>query len=346
MRNLKRTLSLALASVMLVGMMSVGASAVNASDFTDADEIVNKDAVSTMTALGIINGKEDGSYFDPTGNVTRAEMAKMIATVLNQGADVDGLYVGMNTGLTDVKGHWAESYINYCYSLGIIAGRGNGKFDPAATVTGNEAAKMLLVAAGYDAQLEGLTGADWAIKTASLASTLGIFDNLSVATSDPLTRDNAALLIYNALDIEMIQKYENGYAIAFTDHRTLLSAKYGVYKIEGVVVSNEWASLASDDGDAALKEGKTTIYNGEGIFSTTGNTTVSKEDASLKTQTFNVSTPVDMLGKTVNLYIKKTTILADSTVYGDPVVSDVNTVVTTGETVLFPTRRSSDLRTA
>ena len=74
MRNLKRTLSLALASVMLVGMMSVGASAVNASDFTDADEIVNKDAVSTMTALGIINGKEDGSYFDPTGNVTRAEM--------------------------------------------------------------------------------------------------------------------------------------------------------------------------------------------------------------------------------------------------------------------------------
>ena len=87
MRNLKRTLSLALASVMLVGMMSVGASAVNASDFTDADEIVNKDAVSTMTALGIINGKEDGSYFDPTGNVTRAEMAKMLCVAINGGVD-------------------------------------------------------------------------------------------------------------------------------------------------------------------------------------------------------------------------------------------------------------------
>ena len=335
MRNLKRALSLALAAIMLIGMMVVSASATGLDDFSDKDKVVNKDAVSMLTTLGVINGKEDGSYFDPTGNVTRAEMAKMIATVLNQGADVDGLYVGMNTGLTDVKGHWAESYINYCYSLGIIAGRGNGKFDPAATVTGNEAAKMLLVAAGYDAQLAGLTGADWAIKTASLASTLGIFDNLSVATSDPLTRDNAALLIYNALDIEMIQKYENGYAIAFTDHRTILADKYGVIKVQGVVVANEWASLASDDGDAALKEGKTTIYNGEGIFSTTGNTTVSKEDASLKTQTFNVSTPVDMLGKTVNLYIKKTTILADSTVYGDPVVSDVNTVVTTGETVLY-----------
>ena len=47
-----------------------------------------------LTILGVINGKEDGSFFDPAGNVTRAEMAKMIATVLNQGADVDGLYVG------------------------------------------------------------------------------------------------------------------------------------------------------------------------------------------------------------------------------------------------------------
>ena len=336
MRNLKRALSLALAAIMLVGMMVVSASATGLDDFSDKDKVVNKDAVSMLTTLGVINGKEDGSYFDPTGNVTRAEMAKMIATVLNQGADVDGLYVGMNTGLTDVKGHWAESYINYCYSLGIIAGRGNGKFDPAATVTGNEAAKMLLVAAGYDAQLAGLTGADWAINVSVRADEQGIFEGFTKDLSAPLNRDDAALLIYNALDVEMIQSYTtNNYPIAYSDHRTILADKYGVIKVQGVVVANEWASLASDDGDAALKEGKTTIYNGEGIFSTTGNTTVSKEDASLKTQTFNVSTPVDMLGKTVNLYIKKTTILADSTVYGDPVVSDVNTVVTTGETVLY-----------
>ena len=336
MRNLKRALSLALAAIMLIGMMVVSASAAGFDDFSDKDEIVNKDAVSMLTILGVINGKEDGSFFDPAGNVTRAEMAKMIATVLNQGADVDGLYVGMNTGLTDVKGHWAESYINYCYSLGIIAGRGNGKFDPSATVTALEAAKMLLVAVGYDPAIEGFEGADWAINVSVRADEQGIFEGFTKDLSAPLNRDDAALLIYNALDVEMIQSYTtNNYPIAYSDHRTILADKYGVIKVQGVVVANEWASLASDDGDAALKEGKTTIYNGEGIFSTTGNTTVSKEDASLKTQTFNVSTPVDMLGKTVNLYIKKTAILADSTVYGDPVVSDVNTVVTTGETVLY-----------
>ena len=332
MRNLKRALSLALAAIMLIGMMVVSASAAGFDDFSDKDEIVNKDAVSMLTILGVINGKEDGSFFDPAGNVTRAEMAKMIATVLNQGADVDGLYVGMNTGLTDVKGHWAESYINYCYSLGIIAGRGNGKFDPAATVTGNEAAKMLLVAAGYDAQLEGLTGNDWAIKTASLASTLGIFDDLTAPTGDPLTRDNAALLIYNALDIEMIQKYENGYAIAFEDHRTLLSTKYGVYKVEGVVTGNEWAQLEDTDSEDSLATGKTKMDHVKVYKSTTSNTVVGEYEEEKNPVIFNVSTPVDMLGQTVTMYVRKTTVLANSEVLGVYVNGNNNVVKTTADT--------------
>ena len=335
MRNLKRALSLALAAIMLVGMMVVSASAASYNDLTDKDQIVNKDAVSMLVSLGIIEGKPDGSYA-PTENVDRAQMAKMLSVIMNKGVDNSALYQSVNSGLTDITSNWAKGHINYCYTTGIIAGRGNGTFDPSATVTALEAAKMLLVAVGYDPAIEGFEGADWAINVSVRADEQGIFEGFTKDLSAPLNRDDAALLIYNALDVEMIQSYTtNNYPIAYSDHRTILADKYGVIKVQGVVVANEWASLASDDGDAALKEGKTTIYNGEGIFSTTGNTTVSKEDASLKTQTFNVSTPVDMLGKTVNLYIKKTTILADSTVYGDPVVSDVNTVVTTGETVLY-----------
>ena len=335
MRNLKRALSLALAAIMLIGMMVVSASAASYNDLTDKDQIVNKDAVSMLVSLGIIEGKPDGSY-GPTENVDRAQMAKMLSVIMNKGVDNSALYQSVNSGLTDITSNWAKGHINYCYTTGIIAGRGNGTFDPSATVTALEAAKMLLVAVGYDPAIEGFEGADWAINVSVRADEQGIFEGFTKDLSAPLNRDDAALLIYNALDVEMIQSYTtNNYPIAYSDHRTILADKYGVIKVQGVVVANEWASLASDDGDAALKEGKTTIYNGEGIFSTTGNTTVSKEDASLKTQTFNVSTPVDMLGKTVNLYIKKTTILADSTVYGDPVVSDVNTVVTTGETVLY-----------
>ena len=205
MRNLKRTLSLALASVMLVGMMSVGASAVNASDFTDADEIVNKDAVSTMTALGIINGKEDGSYFDPTGNVTRAEMAKMLCVAINGGVD-PVLGVKDTPTFTDIKGTWAESYIEYCAANGIIAGRGNNKFDPTGTVSATEAAKMLLGVLGYNAEKSGLVGNDWAINTNVLANQNGLYKNLANLNANTLlTRDNAAQMIYNALDANMVE---------------------------------------------------------------------------------------------------------------------------------------------
>ena len=333
MRNLKRALSLALAAIMLVGMMVVSASAASYNNLTDKDEIVNKDAVSMLVSLGIIEGKPDGSY-GPTENVDRAQMAKMLSVIMNKGVDNSALYQSVNSGLVDVNTNWAKGHINYCYTTGIIAGRGNGKFDPSATVTALEAAKMLLVAVGYDPAIEGFEGADWAINVSVRADEQGIFEGFTKDLSAPLNRDDAALLIYNALDVEMIQSYTtNNYPIVYSDHRTILSDKYGVIKVEGVVTANEWAIL-DDDTDTALQEGKTRIYNPDGILSTTGNTAVAQDSsANVKTQVFNVSTPVDMLGKAVTMYVKKTTILADSTVYGAPVVSDVNTVIETGEKV-------------
>ena len=333
MRNLKRALSLALAAIMLVGMMVVSACAASYNNLTDKDEIVNKDAVSMLVSLGIIEGKPDGSY-GPTENVDRAQMAKMLSVIMNKGVDNSALYQSVNSGLVDVNTNWAKGHINYCYTTGIIAGRGNGKFDPSATVTALEAAKMLLVAVGYDPAIEGFEGADWAINVSVRADEQGIFEGFTKDLSAPLNRDDAALLIYNALDVEMIQSYTtNNYPIVYSDHRTILSDKYGVIKVEGVVTANEWAIL-DDDTDTALQEGKTRIYNPDGILSTTGNTAVAQDSsANVKTQVFNVSTPVDMLGKAVTMYVKKTTILADSTVYGAPVVSDVNTVIETGEKV-------------
>ena len=333
MRNLKRALSLALAAIMLVGMMVVSASAASYNNLTDKDEIVNKDAVSMLVSLGIIEGKPDGSY-GPTENVDRAQMAKMLSVIMNKGVDNSALYQSVNSGLTDITSNWAKGHINYCYTTGIIAGRGNGTFDPSATVTALEAAKMLLVAVGYDPAIEGFEGADWAINVSVRADEQGIFEGFTKDLSAPLNRDDAALLIYNALDVEMIQSYTtNNYPIVYSDHRTILSDKYGVIKVEGVVTANEWAIL-DDDTDTALQEGKTRIYNPDGILSTTGNTAVAQDSsANVKTQVFNVSTPVDMLGKAVTMYVKKTTILADSTVYGAPVVSDVNTVIETGEKV-------------
>ena len=255
MRNLKRTLSLALASVMLVGMMSVGASAVNASDFTDADEIVNKDAVSTMTALGIINGKEDGSYFDPTGNVTRAEMAKMLCVAINGGVD-PVLGVKDTPTFTDIKGHWAESYIEYCAANGIIAGRGNNKFDPTGTVSATEAAKMLLGVLGYNAEKSGLVGNDWAINTNVLANQNGLYKKLSNLNANTLlTRDNAAQMIYNALDANMVELNAAG---------NYTTSQYSYTGTESVVTGTErvWVVKIKDSSvNDAVKALDGSVYN-------------------------------------------------------------------------------------
>ncbi|EHM46650.1 hypothetical protein HMPREF0372_02352, partial [Flavonifractor plautii ATCC 29863] len=120
MRNLKRALSLALAAIMLIGMMVVSASAVSYNDLTDKDQIVNKDAVSMLVSLGIIEGKPDGSY-GPTENVDRAQMAKMLSVIMNKGVDNSALYQSVNSGLTDITSNWAKGHINYCYTTGIIA---------------------------------------------------------------------------------------------------------------------------------------------------------------------------------------------------------------------------------
>ena len=105
MNNLKRVLSLALSGIMLVGMMAIGASA---AEFTDAEKIEHDDAVNVLVALSVINGKDDGS-FDPEGDVTRAEMAKMIAVAMNGGKDTNTGVKG-TPSFTDIKGHWASRF--------------------------------------------------------------------------------------------------------------------------------------------------------------------------------------------------------------------------------------------
>ena len=323
MRNLKRALSLALASVMLVGMMSVGASAVNASDFTDADEIVNKDAVSTMTALGIINGKEDGSYFDPTDTVTRAEMAKMLCVAINGGVD-PVLGVKDTPTFTDIKGHWAESYIEYCAANGIIAGRGNNKFDPTGTVSATEAAKMLLGVLGYNAEKSGLVGNDWAINTNVLANQNGLYKNLANLNANTLlTRDNAAQMIYNALDANMVELNAAG---------NYTTSQYSYTGTESVVTGTErvWVVKIKDSSvNDAVKALDGSVYN-------------SRQDAIDTLKDANGGTALDtgkytLEQKTQNVYGENTvTKYADETM-GHKYLS----LITDGDAVLTDVEKDS-----
>ncbi len=194
MKNLKRALSFALASVMLVGMMVVGA---GAADFGDKDKIQNTDAVNTLVALGVLKGKDTGN-FDPEGIVTRAEMAKMICVALNGGKDPNLASTGL---YPDTKGHWAAGYIDYCSNVGIVSGDTAGNFNPDKTVTGTEAAKMILIAIGFNAENEKFVNdASWATNIGIRANQKDLYKDLAILPAAGLTRDAAAQMIWNGLN--------------------------------------------------------------------------------------------------------------------------------------------------
>ena len=328
MRNLKRALSLAMASIMVLGMMVVGAGAVSYDDFSDKDKIVNDDAVSMLVELNVINGKDDGS-FDPEGIVTRAEMAKMICVVLNGGKD-PSLGNVSNYTYTDTVGHWAAAYIEYCTTLGIVAGDGTGKFNPSNTVTGAEAAKMLLVALGFKSEIEGFTGANWAVNVNVRANQKGLFDELSINPSEGLTRDNAAQMVWNALDAGVVS-YDytlitDGSSITSSptlidnESKTLLTDKFKVAKLEGVIVANE---NATSTGTAVEKEDVTVLL-------LTSDDADSKQDEG-DTITLKTATAANLLGKSVTMFAKDWKNGAYQTVLGNPVVSSDNMIATISE---------------
>ena len=324
MRNLKRALSMALAAVMVLGLMVVSASAASYNDFTDKDEIVHKDAVAMVTELGVLAGLPDGS-FGGTQNIDRASFARLVCVVLNGGKEP--VLGNLTTSFTDTQGNWAEKYIAFCVDRGIIAGRGNNTFGPSDNVTGSEAAKMLLVALGYNTTYEGIGGSTWEITTNSLANMAGLYEDLEdINPSEPLTRDNAAQMIYNVLNANTVD-YSFSFnadgsttAVQKKNETTMLEDKFGVVIVEGIVTGNEVASLNSS---SSMDEGETRINvtnkgDGQSTFDNGNNT-------------FKVSTGTDVLGKAVTLYVKPSATSASNaskaTVLGSPIATSENKVV-------------------
>ena len=241
---------------MMLSVMVVGAGAA----FSDQSKIKNTEAVDACTALNIIGGYPDGS-FKPEGNITRAEVTKMICVALNGGKEPN-LATNATPTFSDVRTNansaWAEKYIESCASQGIVSGVGGGKFAPAGNVTGTQLAKMLLVALGYKSENEGFTGNAWATNVNTIASAKGLYAGLEkMDVSAALTRDSAARMIWNAL-----QAYEVEYKtslIAGPDGK--LSTQITVQdKVVGS--TNDKITLLADKYDAWISVG--TLVNVDG----------------------------------------------------------------------------------
>ena len=194
MRNLKRALSLALATVMTLGLMVVGTGAVGYDDVADTD---NVEAIEVLQAVGIMTGVTD-TEFDPDGLVTRNQMAVIMSQLLNLDYDY---YRGTNP-FTDVPS-WAAPYVAACAAEGVTAGIGDGLYGGDQNVTAAQAALMILKTLGYF-QYQADFDSDWQISTVRQASYIGLFDGIDASAEEALTRNQIAQLVLNGLQSDMV----------------------------------------------------------------------------------------------------------------------------------------------
>lgn len=178
--------------------------------FPDISGHKNQEAVEAMAARGILSGRDDG-LFDPNATVTRAEFAVMVTRSLGLTPKADGTFSDVTAGA------WYAPFVGTAHTYGILAGKGNGRFDPDGAITRQEAAVMTACAAqlcGMDTDMEAaavldtlsqfpdyVTVAQWAREDAAFCYRENILDqsDLNVEPVRPILRCEVAQMLFNLL---------------------------------------------------------------------------------------------------------------------------------------------------
>ena len=208
---MKKFLSLALALVMTMSLVTISA---GAKDFTDGGKITYSDAVDVMSTIKVVDGYADGD-FRPTNTLTRGAASKIICNMI-LGPTTAGALPTSVAPFKDVPaGSTFAGYIAYCSQQKIINGYADGTFRPAGTLNGYAFMKMLLGALGYDGSIEGFTGANWSVNVAKLAVGIGLDKGLTEGFngSKAVTREEACLYAFNTLQADMVEYADRGSSI-------------------------------------------------------------------------------------------------------------------------------------
>ena len=318
MSTLKKILALTLALAMVLSLNVFAA-------FND-QATINEDcvtAVEMMNTLGVIKGDNNGN-FNPEKTITRAEAATMVFRLANKGADGADSYKGAKY-FDDVAGHWAEGYINFCYSMNIIAGRTATTFVPEAPVTGLELAKMLLCVLKYDQTAEGYTGANWAANVQNDAFMAGLLENYGMALSVPAQRQWAAVMFYDALNCQMASYLLGQLFIQESDTNTLGYKNFGLDTTTGILVAIEGVTLDSEKtagtGYSYVDNGDTDANNDTYKF--VADTALLGQEVTVVYNTKNNSTKVYGMTATAN------NVVAEAPAYDVDITSGVITIGST-----------------
>ncbi|WP_342549058.1 chitobiase/beta-hexosaminidase C-terminal domain-containing protein [Paenibacillus sp. FSL P2-0089] len=124
----------------------------------------NEGLTGFFASAGIIEGFPDGG-FGGTKGLTRAEFSKIMTTVLKLDVTETGV-----TKQKDLKGHWAEKYVNALSQAGYVQGFPDGTFKPGTPITRAQAVVLINRIAGTKkltvtaVQFKDLPATHWAYK--------------------------------------------------------------------------------------------------------------------------------------------------------------------------------------
>ena len=319
MRTMKKVLALSLVLAMALGMMA------NAATFNDNDAI-NPDLLSDinlMIALNVFSEQGTGAgYFEPNRELTREEVAKLIYVLKNKGVDNGATsWTGMNIFKDIESGRWSEGYINYAASVGMMAGTGEGYFNPTAKMSAVEVAKLLLVLNGYKADVQGYLGTNWDINIIRDAEAAGIFANYELPVRGSVTREWVARLMNNGIYATKV-KYEDGQAQEMynqdNEPQTFANQDLGLEETTGVLMATPNAQIIDANGENYAGQEDTVANGGK------ANCVVIDDDGAV--HTFKYDAPLNLLGQRVTV-LSKGDLDTDVKVYG--VTTHKSNIVTT-----------------
>ncbi|KMN41491.1 S-layer homology domain-containing protein [Lysinibacillus sp. LK3] len=266
----------------------------SAAEFQDAASISSwaKEAVQFLTDKGYIQGDEKGN-FNPAGTLTRAEAAEILSKALDLKA----------TGTEDFsdvsENDWFYNAV-LATSPELFDGMGNGKFEPKAQLTREQAAKVIVQ--GYQltgkADLSQFADASkaskWAVSYLETAVENGVINGKGslLAPQDKISREEFATMVKRTIDavqevtpaVEAVKglnakELEVKFNTAVDAKDAAITTKYAV---EGVAITN---AIVSEDGMTV------TLTTDKEVKLTNGKVTVkpikTKADAKVLTEEFN-----------------------------------------------------------
>ncbi len=215
--------------------------------------VIKENVIFDLESYGILRGNESGEA-ELDRNVTRAEFCAFVNRLIGVSPTPYSDEFG------DVsENDWFAVDVSTLFTQGLIDGNGNGEFRPNDNVTMAEATKILVRALGYEKPAIKEGGYPQGYQ--KIAVTLKLSDGVSAAPDDYLTRGAVVQMLYNAIDIEILEQSDYGkdekYELSKKTFRSLFASTNhteSIHMASGIVTANYYTFLLNPISSIKLDE--------------------------------------------------------------------------------------------